>query len=245
MLDLTTIKREKKQRPPIITIYGRPKVGKTTFGADAPNSIILAIEKGQDGLTCSSTNIDSYQDMLDAITALHEQDHKFENVVVDSADWLERLIWDQVSKDEGVKSIEDLGYGKGYVKAINLWQQVLAGLESLRDNKGMGIIMIAHDQVKKYQDPTSESYDRYELKLHAKAGALVSEWSDCLLFATHKVMIRKEDGGFNKKVVKAKGAGRILYCTETPAYVAGNRFGLPDEIELSWPAFAAALKGEK
>lgn len=245
MIDLSTIKKERKVRPPIVTIYGRPKVGKTTFAAEAPDCLVLAIEKGQDGVECATHDINTYQDMVDAITALHEQDHRFKNVAVDSADWLESLIHQQVAKDHGVKSIEDLGYGKGYVFALNYWRQILAGLESLRNTKNMGVILIAHDHVKRYDNPMSDSYDRYELKLHAKAAALVSEWSDCLLFATHKVIIKKEDGGFNKKIAKAKDAGRVIYTSETPAHVAGNRFGLPDEIELSYKSFINALLGEK
>lgn len=245
MIDLGSIKKERKFRPPLVTIYGRPKIGKTTFVADAPDSLILAIEKGQDAIECSTVDINKYEDVIEAITALHEQDHTFKAVGVDSADWLERLIWDKVARDHGVKNIEDIGYGKGYVFALNLWQEVLGGLESLRDNKGMGVILIAHDHVKRYDNPMTESYDRYELKLHAKAAALVSEWSDCLLFATNKVILRKEDAGFNKKLAKAKDAGRVLYTVETPAYVAGNRFGLPDEIELNYNAFIKALKGEK
>jgi len=242
MLELNKLKKDKQVRPPLVTIYGRPKVGKTTFAVSAPSPIVLAIEEGLDGVECVSTKIKTYQDMIDAITALHEQDHEFKTVVIDSADWLESLIHTQVAEEQGVKSIEDIGYGKGYVLSLNLWREVLSGLESLRNKKGMVVIVIAHDHVKRYDDPMHESYDRYELKLHAKAGALLTEWSDCILFATNKVHTRKEDAGFNKKIAKAKDGGRVLYTTETPAFVAGNRYGLPEELPLAWSEFEEAFK---
>ena len=241
MVNLNELHSGKKLRPPLITIYGRPKVGKTTFAAHAPNTIVLAIEKGQDAVDCTSAPINNYQDVMDVIKALHEQDHNFKTVAVDSADWLESIIHQQVAKENGVDSIEALGYGKGYVFALNLWRNVLAGLESLRDKKNMTIIMIAHDHVKRYDNPLTDSYDRYELKLHAKASALLSEWSDCILFATHKVHTKKEDAGFNKKIAKAKCGGRVLYTSETPAFTAGNRYGLPEELPLEWTAFNEAL----
>ncbi len=242
MLNLSELKSGKNFRPPLITIYGRPKVGKTTFAANAPSTIVLAIEKGQDAVDCTTAPINNYDDMIEVIKALHEQDHNFKTVAVDSADWLEAIIHQQVAKDNGVKSIEDIGYGKGYIFALNLWRSVLSGLESLRDNKNMTIIMIAHDHVKRYDNPLTDSYDRYELKLHAKAAALLSEWSDCILFATHKVHTKKEEAGFNKKIAKAKGGGRVLYTSETPAFTAGNRYGLPEELPLDWDEFNKALK---
>ena len=45
------------------------------------------------------------------------------------------------------------------------------------------IIIIAHCEIKNFQDPTSESYDRYQIKVHKSAAALVEEWADCVLFA--------------------------------------------------------------
>ena len=241
MIDLNNVKSGKSFKPPLIKLYGRPKIGKTTFGASAPDTLLLAIEKGNDNIDCKSMDINSYQDLIDAITALHEQDHEFKSVCVDSADWLESLIFKQVAKDKGVENIEDIGYGKGYTFAIDLWRQVLAGLQSLRDNKGMTIILIAHDHVKRYDNPMTESYDRYELKLHKSAAALVSEWSDCILFATHKVFMKQEDAGFNKKIAKAKGGSRVVYTQETPAFIAGNRYGLPEELPLEWEALQSAL----
>jgi hypothetical protein len=52
----------------------------------------------------------------------------------------------------------------------------------------------------------------------------------------------KSDVGFNKKVTRALGSGeRVLYTAERPAFLAKNRYGLPDVMPLDWGAFGAAL----
>lgn len=247
-LDLTKIKKTTTERPPRIVIYGPGGIGKSTFAADAPDVLFFDIENGLDGIESSKLEIKSWQDVLQGITALHEQDHKFKTLAVDSIDWLERHIHAQVAQEHNGKSIEDIPYGKGYKFALDLWNQFLDGMTSLRDNKGMTIILIAHDQIKKYNDPTMDSYDRYTIKLHDSAASLVVEWSDAVLFARKKVRIEKEDAGFNKKIAKAKDLGdmRVIQTVDAPSYQAKHRasLALPEEIPFSWDSFIESI-GER
>lgn len=245
MTDLSKIKKTTEHRPPRIVLYGQEKIGKSTFAAAAPNVLFADIEGGLDGIESAKQRTQSWQDMLALITALHEQDHDFETLAVDSIDWLERLIHEQVAREHNVGSLEDIGYGKGYLYSLDLWKQFLQGMTSLRDNKNMTIILIAHSVVKKYNDPSMDSYDRYTLKLHEKAGSYVTEWADAILFARKKIRIEKEDAGFNKKVSKAKDLGdtRVLATVESASFVAGHRasLNLPDEVPLSWDSFVESV----
>lgn len=247
-IDLTKLKPTTTEKPPRIVVYGGGGIGKTTFAASAPNVIFFDIEKGLDGIESTKLPIESWQDVLDGITALHEQDHEFQSVAVDSIDWLERLIHRQIASEHNVQSIDEIPYGKGFNLAVDLWSQFLDGMTSLRDNKDMTIILIAHDQVKRFNDPTMDSYDRYTMKLHEKAGSMVFEWADAVMFARKKVRIEKEDAGFNKKVSKAKDLGdmRVLQTTDSAAFQAKHRasLALPDEINLSWDSFIEAI-GQK
>ena len=239
-IDLTKITRGKEPSPPRIVLYGTGKVGKSTFAAGAPNPIFFDIEGGIKNLDVSKERITTYAEFVEMLSALFEQDHKFETVVIDSADWLESLLFNEVCTLSGVKSIEEAngGWGKGYTAALNLWRELLEGLSQLVEQKGMGIIIICHDKVRPYNDPTTEAYDRYTLKLHdgknSSAVDLVKEWADCILFAKEKTVVTSEG--------KGKKMGRKLYTTETPAFVAGNRYGLPEELPLSWDAFETAFK---
>ena len=63
-----------------------------------------------------------------------------------------------------------------------------------------------------------------------------------MLFAKHKIITKKEDKGFNQTRVRGISTGeRVLCTTETPGYIAKNRYGLPDEIDLTWAAFEQAI----
>ena len=122
---------------------------------------------------------------------------------------------------------------------------MLAGLDALRNERGMEVILVAHAQIEKFANPETETYDRYAPRLQKLASALVQEWCDEVLFATYRVHTRTATEGFDRKRVQAIGTGeRILRTTERPAHVAKNRLALPDEIPLDHRVYAAYARGE-
>ena len=154
----------------------------------------------------------------------------------------EPLVWAKACRDNGWNSIEDAGYGKGYVAALNLWRQYIDGLNALRDDRGMTVVQIAHTDIKRFDSPEHDPYDRYVIKLHARAAALLQEHSDVVLFANYRISTVKADVGFNKKVSRAVGSGeRVIHTVERPAFLAKNRYDLPDTLPLEWSAFAQAM----
>jgi hypothetical protein len=224
-----------------VVIYGPPGIGKTTFGAMAPNPVFILTE---DGLGKQEVNhfplAETFEDVIAALTALWEYDHEFQTVVLDSLDWLETLIWNRVVKDHGKSNIEDIGYAKGYIFALSYWGEVLQYLNGLRVHKNMMPVLLAHSQVKAFNDPRTEPYDRYSLKLHDKARAKVEEWAEIVGFAGYETFTR----GDVKKGEKVKGVGkgsRLLYLEERPAFIAKNRFSLPPEITFDFGTFMDAL----
>ncbi|CAK0774734.1 Oxidoreductase [uncultured Gammaproteobacteria bacterium] len=242
-ISLASLKRSTALAPPRILEYGVAGVGKTTFAAGAPDPVFILTEDGLGTLDAAHFPFArSFDEVMEALTVLYDQDHAFRTVVIDSVDWLEPLIWAQVCKENNWSSIEDAGYGKGYVAALPLWRQYIDGLNALRDEKDMTVIQIAHSDIKRFDSPEHEPYDRYVIKLHARAAALLQEHSDAVLFANYRISTVKSDVGFNKKVTRALGSGeRVLYTAERPAFLAKNRYGLPDSLPLSWDAFAAAM----
>jgi hypothetical protein len=247
MLDLKNLQPTKRPEPPRGILYGSPKIGKTSMLAEAPNVLFIDIEGGSGNVNVARVSAEqvggdwTYVSLISTLESVRDSEHDFSTLVIDSADWMERLIHNQVAEDKNVKNIEDIGYGKGYVFAINLLTYLLDILEDIRVKRGMAVFFICHSHIKRYDDPTAESYDRHQLKLHAKVEAILTEWSDVILFATNKVAVAKEEAGFNKKVTKGKSVGRVVYTEESPAFLAGNRYGLPNELPLSWSAFEEAL----
>ena len=242
-ISLNQLVRAAHPKPPIMTVYGVHGIGKTTFAAQAPSPVFVQTEDGLGTLACPHFPLAAtFEDAIGALAALYTEPHDFKTCVIDSVDWLEALIWAKACRDNGWASIEDAGYGKGYVAALNLWRQYIDGLNALRDDKGMTVIQIAHTDIKRFDSPEHDPYDRYTIKLHARAAALVQEHSDIVLFANYRVSTVKADVGFNKKVSRAVGSGeRVIHTTERPAFLAKNRYGLPDTLPLDWQAFAQAM----
>ncbi len=241
--DLSSITRGKRLRAPKVVIYGPPKIGKTTFAVSAPQSVGILTEDGIDAIEATAFPLcKTYDDVLSAINVLRHEDHPYQSVFVDSLDWLEPLILHKICTEQRVKNIEDIGYGKGYIMADDVWRAFFAELDNLRNERNMTIICIAHEQINKVRNPTlPEDYDAYSLKLNKRAVAIISEWADILGFCAHEVLTRQIDSGFQQKETKSIATGqRKIHMNPHPAYVAGNRYGLPD-VQLSWGAFLTAL----
>jgi hypothetical protein len=243
------IHRGRRHNPPRLLIYGTEGIGKSTTAAAAPSPIFVPTEDGLDQIDCASFPLATrLADVDAALKALIQEKHEFETVVIDSADWLERLVWDALCEQYGVNSIEkvDGGYAKGYTLALTHWRRILDDLNTLRNEGGMCVIVLAHAKVEKFEDPEASAYDRYSPRLHKHVTALITEWVDAVLFATRRVITKTEDGGFGRERTIAAGLGkdggdRILRCVGSPACVAKNRFDLPAELPLSWPALMKAL----
>lgn len=242
-ISLASLKRTTALSSPRILVHGVAGVGKTTFAAGSDQPVILPTEDGLGMLDVPHFPLArKFEDVMEALAALYSEPHDFKTVVIDSVDWLEPLIWLRTCQDNGWPSIEEPGYGKGYIAALGPWRDYLEGLNALRNERGMTVIQIAHTEIRRFDSPEHEPYDRYVIKLHARAAALLQEHSDVVLFANYRISTVKTDVGFNKKVTRALGSGeRVLYTAERPAFLAKNRFGLPDSLPLSWEAFAAAM----
>ena len=243
---LESIKSGRENKPPRIMVYGQEGVGKSTFGASAPGAIFVQTEDGLGEIDCHKFPLaKSFTDVVNELTALRDEPHEYKTVVIDSLDWLERLIFDEVCKEFGVRSIEkaDGGYGKGYVDALVHWRKVLSLLDDLRNQRGMMVILVAHAKVERFEDPENMAYDRYAPRLHKHAASLISEWVDAVMFAMKRMRVSKDgDARAIASPIGADGGERILRTNGSPACVAKNRFGLPNEIPLQWDAFLQAYQ---
>lgn len=247
---LQSIESGRSNRPRRVMVYGVHGIGKSTFGAMAPKPVFIQTEDGLANIeTARFPLAESFDDILAAIMALYSDQHEFQTVVVDSADWLEQLIWKEVIRrrpttDRGrdITSIEDYGFAKGYTYALDVWREVLDGLNALRNERGMMVILIAHAKIERFENPETDAYDRYSPRLNKHASALIQEWCDEVLFATYKVHTKQTEEGFDKTRTRGIGTGdRIIRTTERPAHMAKNRLSLPEEMPLNFAAYAEHL----
>ncbi len=238
--DLNSIRKGKTIHAPRIFMYSTHGIGKSTFAANAPDPIFICTEDGLGSIDTSSFPLaKSSGDVMSAIKTLYTESHDYKSVVLDSADWLESILQHEIESKHDAK---DLAYGKGALLLADRWREVLDGFNALRNNKNMVVIIIGHCEIKRFDSPEVEPYDRYQPKLQSRASALLQEWADAVLFANYRTLVKKDEVGFNKQVNRGITTGeRLLYTHETPAYLAKNRYNLPASLPLDWNAFANAL----
>lgn len=225
-----------------IVLYAPEGVGKSTWAANSINPVFICSEDGTSNLDVTRfPPAESFNDIMDAISTLYSEDHDFNTVALDSIDWVENLIRDAVCEQHHIDSIEAIPYGKGWVFAQDIFMQLLRALDALH-RKGMHVIVIAHSQIKTFNDPALDSgYDRYMLKLDKRNEPLLKEWCDCLFFANFDTILT---GNVSRKTGeiqgKAKGRSygkRLMYTQRTAAYDAKSRFDLPESMPLDWDIF--------
>lgn len=243
-VSLSNLVRKKADKPPLILIYGRGKMGKTTLASEFPNPIFIQTEDGAGAIELTSFSdgpIGSLGDVMDALQELATEEHEFKTVVIDSVTQLEPLVWAEACARNNWKSIEDPGYGKGYLAADEVWREFLTACTWLRDHKRMCVVLIGHEVVESFSDPEREDYNRYKVRVHKRAEAMIRERVDIVGFLNQAVSLDKQKGGF-KETAKAKGSGqRQINLAPRPTFEAGNRYGMPDKILINEGQGFAAL----
>ena len=151
---------------------------------------------------------ETFTSVVQAIKHLGKEGHEYQTAVFDSLDKLEPLIVAALCADRGYASVESPGFGKGWVEADKWWLDFLRGCEWLRRTS-------------------------YQLRLHKRARALVEDSADLIGFLATDVTIKSEQGGFGKTRARADGGStRWLHVEGRPAFVAKNRYAMPDRIMI-------------
>jgi len=220
-----------KQRPPLrVVVYGVEGIGKTTLVSQFPKPIILDTEDGSAHQDVDRVPSRTMADLQGAMHSLVRDPEGYQTVVIDSADWAERMAQEQLLRDEKKDSIEQFGFGKGYVMLAERLSRILALADQLLA-RGLNVVWVAHAKVVRVSPPDqTDGFDRWELKLHKQVAPLFKEWADLLLFLNYRTIVTEGDDG------RMKGRGgkeRIMHCQRSAAWDAKNRFGLPESMPMS------------
>ena len=188
-----------------------------------------------------------WEDILNDVRYFIDHPDEIGTFVLDTADWAEKMAATYVCHSDGrnMKSIEEFGYGKGYVYVREQFA-ILLDLLSKLNRKGVNIVITAHSILKKFEQPDElGAYDRWSLKLNERNVApLVKEWADMVLFVNYKTdVVTVKDG--SKKETKARGGKRVMYTTHHPCWDAKNRFGLDEVLPFEYESIKHIIPEDK
>lgn len=219
-----------------IVLFGPEGIGKSTFASKFPNPLYIDTEGSTKQLDVARLpNPNTWNELLEEVKYVVNNPSVCQTLVIDTADWAEKMAIIQVCQTQKVESLMSIPYGNGYI----LLEQEFKNLLNLLDEvvaKGIHVVMTAHAFIRTFYEPDNiGQYDRYELKLQKKTSPLLKEWADMLLFANYKTQII-----IDQKTGKSKGMGgnRVMYTTHTPSWDAKNRFDLAPELPFEYSAIA-------
>lgn len=247
---MADIHKGKRKAPDKILLYGVKGVGKSSWGADAPSPIFIASEEGVDHLDVASWHPKSYDEVLDCIALLTEEQHDYKTLVIDTIDWVEHVVRDKVIAENRDKSgrpwttADYQSYGQGVKLAADEFRKLIRAMEKMQKERGMEVILLAHCISTNFKNPTGEDYQIYK---PAMTGDLLpnlfGDWVNALLFATYDITVQRGEG-WKKNKAHSDGS-RVVYTTYGAAWDAKNRWGLPAAIELNYKDYATFRDAER
>lgn len=246
--------------PSRIILHAVEKFGKTSWAAQIPN-VLFGMPAEETGL---QTLIDAgliketpflppwtaWEEVIESIDFITENESPYKAFVIDTGNGLEKLCHDYVCRrDYGGKYDKTgfLSYMQGFEASLPEWKLMLSKLDKLREVRRIRPVMLCHARIKNFRNPEGSDFDRYMPAMHEKTWEVTHRWADVILFGNF-FTDTTSDGGRSKGV---GGQQRMLYTVRHAAYDAGNRLGLPDEIDCgdsaaeAWTNFVAACKEAK
>lgn len=221
-----------------VVIYGPEGIGKSTLAAAFPSPLFLDVEGGTKALDVDRIDdLNSWSGLISILDMLITQHGHYETIVIDTADWAEKLCAAHICAASKKSGIEDFGYGKGFTYLKEEFAKMLETCDSLID-KGLHVVFTAHAAMRKFEQPDERgSYDRWEMKLSKFDAPMLKEWADMVLFCNYRTFTQRQENG----KYKVTGGERIMYTTHNPCWDAKNRYGLADELPMQYSQIAKAV----
>jgi hypothetical protein len=175
-----------RKSPRLLTLFGQSKVGKTTTLAKLDNCLIIDTEQGTDMVDAMKVNVNNLQEFMGVLKAIKSSDNQYRYIAVDTLDNIVHWMEDFVCKQEGVKTIGDLEFGKGYAIVRDNVMKIIGQLKELPTN---GLILVGHRKKTLIATESDIKVNTSSLDLSGKLKNFIMADSDAIGY-----VFRDEDG---------------------------------------------------
>lgn len=203
-------------------VYGLPGVGKTTLASKIKNSLIIDIEGGASFLNTPRTETIKSEDEFyaDLVELWKKPTREFDCIIIDTADWLMRLITEKVAGIDKNNLTETLnrsngGYGNGKQVLENNVRTKLLPMLAAMSKKGYSICLLAHADQKNMLDSDGTNIKQITPKIDQNTLSAFTEWCDAIYY-----------------LKKGVDGTRYLQLDSDDVALAKNRMGLRGELNM-------------
>ena len=219
---------------PKLMLYGTSGVGKSTLANKLEKPIFLDIEGGLNFIDCVRTpvitSLDVFYKWLDGLNNTNKGEYK--TIVIDSVDWLVRLIKEQaagINRNNLKMTLvhSNGGYGAGTEIYENYIRTDLLPFLSDLNAKGYSICLIAHADKKDVMDSDGTESEKVTPKIDPRTMHVFVEWCDEVLY------LKKDIDG-----------SRVLVLESDSSVLAKNRLGKTGEVNADTIDINKLLKME-
>lgn len=225
-IEPSTISRDLKGK--YIAIYGREKVGKSTFGARLPRALFCNFEVGTNFISgVRAQNIDKWSTFKLVLRQLEQpKAHDFyDTIVIDTVGQAYSLCEEYICSQAGVQKLGDIPYGQGYTACKKEFESALRKITMMN----FGVCLICHSEIKKESGPNDTVIETVSPAMPTRAAEIVNRLVDLITY----INVRYDEKG---------EAIREFITRRTPTIMAGSRLPYLDPvIPFSYDELIAAI----
>ena len=228
-IDLLTLQPHKVSRDLsgyITYIYGAPKCGKTTLAVQMEKALLVAFEPGYHALPgVMAQDVTSWAEMKQLYRQLKDPrvQEMYRCVIIDTIDIAADRCKKYICNQNGIEDLGDLGYGKGWTKFKDEFNEVFRGLTQL----GYAVFFIGHDKPEMIDNPDGTKTQKIRPTLSNSTKTVIAGMADIYGYAHQKA-------AGEMSVLTLRDASGMIEC--------GCRFKyMPTEIVMSYKNLIDAL----
>lgn len=207
----------------ITYIYGAYKTGKTTLACQMETPLLLAFEQGYKAIPgIRPQPVTSWGEMRQIYRELKKPEVRafYKTVIVDGIDWAADYCKRYICQQNEIEDLGDLGYGKGWTKFKDEFNDVFHGLTQM----GYAVVFIGHDKEAK---DNNGNITNIRPQLSNSTREVIGGMADVYAYAK-----QGNDGGNSVLVLRDKTG--FIEC--------GCRFKyVPDTIPCNYKEFINAI----